>query len=368
MSEKMQAGHARVLLLAEGGAARSLEDTLRAAGYEDLHVSDGFSSAAALAAELRPHLVLVDLGGPDFPGLDALRELLPSASAPGGPVVAVASAPSDTVARTSALALGARDFVTKPVDEEEVRVRVGNLLDTQSLHKGAREQAEITQDEIRRRNTELWDSLMQLEEARKNLQTAQEETLSRLSMAAELKDDETSGHVERMSRYCALLAEATGADSATAETLRLASRLHDIGKIGVSDVILLKDGILTPTERQKMEQHVPIGVRLLRSSHSHALQVAAVVAGSHHERFDGTGYPDGLVGEDIPLEGRIAAIADVFDALTHTRPYRRAFPLGHVLDMLRKESGKHFDPALLEAFLDSMNTVLEIYEEHREGA
>ncbi len=362
----MQATDARVLVLGEGDAARSLEDSLRSAGYEDLHVSGDLASSAELARELRPDLVLIDLAGPDFPGLQVLRDV--DASSETAPALAVLSAPADAVARTEAFALGARDFIAKPVDAEEARVRVANLLERQTLVRAARRQAETTQEEIRRRTTELWESLMQLEEARKNLQTAQEETLARLSRAAEYRDDETSGHVERMSRYCALLAEVTGADSATAERLRLASRLHDLGKIGVSDLILLKEGTLTPAERKLMEEHVPIGVKLLEGSSFEVVQLAAVVVASHHERWDGGGYPGGLAGEDIPVEGRIAAIADVFDALTHTRPYRRAFPLGHVLDMLRREPGKHFDPALLEAFLDSMNSVLKIYEEHRESA
>jgi putative two-component system response regulator len=362
----MQAKDAGVLVLARRGDAIPLADTLRSAGYEDLHVSEDVSSSAALCKELSPQLVLIDLTAPDFEGLRALREL--EVGADGAPAVAVLSAPSDAWARSESLALGAKDFIAKPLDAEEVRVRVANLLESHLLVRAASAQAVATQEEIRRRTTELWDSLMRLEEARKNLHTAQEETLSRLSMAAEYRDDETSGHVERMSRYCALLAEATGSDSETAETLRLASRLHDIGKIGVSDLILLKEGILTPTERRMMEEHVPIGVRLLEGSESGVVQVAALVAGSHHERYDGTGYPLGLARDDIPVEGRIAAIADVFDALTHSRPYRRAFPLGHVLDMMRKESGTHFDPELLEAFLDSMNTVLTIYEEHRESA
>lgn len=311
-------------------------------------------------------MVLIDLAGPDFAGLEALRDLAPAGEA--GPALAVVSAPSDAQARSESLALGARDFIAKPLDPEEVRVRVANLVALGLLTRRADAQEVVAQGEIRRRTTELWDTLMRLEEARKHLQSAQEETLARLSMAAEYRDDETSGHVERVSRYCALLAEAKGADSETAETLRLASRLHDIGKIGVSDLILMKEATLTPAERKKMEEHVPIGVRLLDGSESHVVQVAAVVAGSHHEKWDGTGYPNGLAGESIPLEGRIAAIADVFDALTHSRPHRRAFPLGHVLDMMRKESGKHFDPALLELFLDRMNTVLTIYEEHRESA
>jgi putative two-component system response regulator len=361
----MQVGDARVLVLAEGGAARSLEESLRSAGYEDLHVSDDLASAANLCRDLRPELVLIDLAEPDFSGLDAVREVVASGEEVA---VSVLSAPADTVARTRALALGARDFVTKPVDAEEAGVRVANLLERQELLRRERERTDATADEIRRRTTELWESLIQLEDARKTLQAAQDEALARLSMIAGYRDDETSGHVERMSRYCGLLAEATGADPVEADKLRVASRLHDIGKIGVSDVILLKEASLSPDERAKMEQHVPIGVKLLQGSRFEVIQLAEIVAGSHHERWDGDGYPGGLRGEEIPIEGRIAAIADVFDALTHTRPYRRAFPLGHVLDMLRKESGRHFDPRLLEAFLDSMNSVLKIYEEHRESA
>lgn len=357
----MQTSDARVLVLGEGEDAARLEAALRSAGYEDLHVSD-FSDPAALCRELDPALVVVDLSGSDPAGVEAVRAL----AFPDAPPVLVAS--TDLAARSKSLAAGAKDFLTKPLDADEVRVRVGNLIEASALARLVANQEKTAQDEIRRRTSELWDSLMRLEEARKHLQGAQEETLSRLSMAAEYRDDETSGHVERMSRYCALLAEATGADSETSETLRLASRLHDIGKIGVSDLILLKEGILTPTERRMMEEHVPIGVRLLEGSDSPVVQVAAVVAGSHHEKFDGTGYPRGLAGASIPIEGRIAAIADVFDALTHSRPHRRAFPLGHVLEMMRKESGAHFDPALLELFLDRMNTVLTIYEEHRESA
>ena len=360
----MQTTDARVLVLGEREGAGPLEAALRSAGYEDLHVSHDLSSPAALCRELEPALVLIDLTGPEPAGLEALRELVPAPD--GGPPVAVVCSAGRL--RSESLALGARDFIASPLDEEEVRVRVGNLVENGLLARRVSRQEQTAQEEIRRRTSELWDSLMRLEETRKNLQSAQEETLARLAMAAEYRDDETTGHVERMSRYCALLAEANGADSETSETLRLASRLHDIGKIGVSDLILLKEGPLTPTERRTMEEHVPIGVRLLEGSDSRVVQVACVVAASHHERWDGSGYPRGLVGEAIPVEGRIAAIADVFDALTHTRPYRRAFPLGHVLDMMRKESGAHFDPALLELFLDRMNTVLTIYEEHRESA
>ncbi|MDQ3958125.1 MAG: HD domain-containing protein [Actinomycetota bacterium] len=363
----MQATDARVLVLDERGDAGPWEGALRSTGYQDLHVTEDLGSAVELCRDLMPAVVLVDLEGPDFKGLQTLRDIAEAGAAENA-VVVVVTEPPDASARAESLAFGATDFLTKPLDPQEVAVRLRNLLELHSLRHRVGEQTREAGEEIKKRTTQLWESLMQLEEARKELTHAQEETMARLSMAAEYRDDETPGHVERVSRYCALLAQANGAEAEEAEVIRLASRLHDIGKIGVSDLILLKEGILTPTERRMMEEHVPIGVRLLEGSGSKIIQTAAVVAGSHHERYDGTGYPRGLSGEDIPIEGRIAAIADVFDALSHNRAYRKAFPLGSVLEMMRDEGGRGFDPGLLEAFLDSMNTVLAIYEEHRESA
>ena len=352
---------ARVLVLDERGEESPLGKALRGAGYEEVHVSDDVDSCAKLCEELEPELVVIDLVGPDFKGVDAVRTIR-------GPAILVLAGPDDVVARRTSLSLGARDFISKPLDLDEANVRIGNTLENERLRREVGVRASAGVQDVRKWTTELWDSLMQLEETRKDLSRSRAETVRRLSIAATYREDETPGHIERMSRYCALLAQADGADSETIETILYASRLHDIGKIGVSDLILLKQGILTPGERKVMEQHVPIGVRVLEGSDSPVIQMGAVIAGSHHERYDGTGYPKGIAGEDIPVEGRIAAIADVFDALTHNRTHRRAFALGNVLDMLNAESGTHFDPRLLDLFLGALDTVLTIYEEHRESA
>jgi diguanylate cyclase (GGDEF)-like protein len=216
------------------------------------------------------------------------------------------------------------------------------------------------QDELHHRREaeeELLDTVARLRRSEQELQRAHEETIRRLGHAAEFRDSETGGHIERMSRLCALLGRRLGLDEERCDLLRLASPLHDIGKIAISDEILLKPGPLTKHEREVMERHAELGHRLLAGSQSELLELAAVIAWTHHERFDGGGYPRGLVGEEIPLAGRIASVADVFDALTSNRVYRPAFGLEDAVDMMRRGRGTQFDPLVLDAFLESMPEV-----------
>jgi PAS domain S-box-containing protein len=190
-------------------------------------------------------------------------------------------------------------------------------------------------------------------EAQASLRRSREETVRRLSHAAELRDDDTGSHIERVSRYCELIAERLGLDPEFRERLRIASPMHDVGKIGIADAILLKAGPLDPDERTEMERHAEIGHRILEGSGAELLDMAATIAWTHHERFDGSGYPRGLEGEEIPLEGRIAAVADVFDALTINRVYRQALPYGEAVALMRSKRGSHFDPGVLDAFLEA---------------
>lgn len=183
------------------------------------------------------------------------------------------------------------------------------------------------------------------------------ETIARLSRAIEHRDDETGGHVERMSAYSALLADRAGIEP---ESIRLTSILHDVGKIAVPERLLLKPGELTPRERAEMERHAAVGREILAGSGSELLELAASIAWTHHERWDGLGYPRGIEGTEIPLEGRIAAIADVFDALTSDRVYRPAFSLEQTVEMMGRWRGTHFDPELLDEFLESLGDVLDI--------
>ncbi|HYP23097.1 MAG TPA: HD domain-containing phosphohydrolase [Actinomycetota bacterium] len=201
-----------------------------------------------------------------------------------------------------------------------------------------------------------------LQMTEKELRLAQEAVVERLSIAAEFRDDETARHVQRMSRYTALLASRAGANTERAEQVRTAAVMHDVGKIGIPDSILLKPGKLTPEERRIMEQHSEIGYRILSGSRSELLTLAAQIAWTHHERVDGNGYPRRLAGDDIPLEGRMAAIADVFDALTSNKVYKKASPLPQAVEIMREGRGTHFDADLLDMFLDSIDEVVRIKE------
>jgi putative two-component system response regulator len=219
---------------------------------------------------------------------------------------------------------------------------------------------------VRSRTQDLWEAIAELERVKEELRASREETVYRLSIAAELKDDGTPRHIARMTRYCALLAQRAGADEEQAELIRVASIMHDVGKIGVPDAILLNPGPLTPEERLTMQTHAEIGHRILSGSTSPFLEVAAAVALTHHEWFDGSGYPQGLSGPTIPREGRIAAVADVFDALTSDKVFRKAYPIGKAVEMMKEGRGTQFDPDLLDAFLDSLDEALGIREEFPE--
>src|ERR1700677_3762314 len=201
------------------------------------------------------------------------------------------------------------------------------------------------EDEIEHRTSELKRALSELE-------IAQAETVQRLSMAVEFRDEDTGAHIERIGRFSVLLAEHIGMDSDFCERLRHAAPLHDVGKVAIPDAILLKPGPLTPEERAIVETHAEEGHRLVRGSSSSILDMAATIALSHQEKWDGSGYPRGLVGEEIPIEGRIVAVADVFDALTSDRVYRKAFPVEEAVRMMREERGHHFDPVVLDAFME----------------
>jgi putative two-component system response regulator len=238
--------------------------------------------------------------------------------------------------RKRALASGAKDFVTKPFDPIDVKLRVENLLEARALQLQLRNQNLILQEEVRNRTTEL--------------EEAHNEILARLAVAAEYRDDATGEHAQRVGRVASLIAEALGLSAEDAELLRRAAPLHDIGKIGIPDGILLKPGPLTAEEFEKVKEHVVIGAKILAGSDTHLLQIAEEIAMTHHERWDGMGYHR-LAGTKIPLVGRIVALADVFDALTHDRPYKSAWASEDALAEISRQSGRQFDPSVVEAFL-----------------
>jgi putative two-component system response regulator len=266
-----------------------------------------------------------------------------------------------------ALEIGAYGYIIKPFEANEVLINVANALRRRRLEIENKSHREKLEQTVLERTSALRQAIRSLEEAQKGLRLSREETITRLAMAAEFRDNATADHIRRMSRYCELLARRYGLDAERCDLIRIASPMHDIGKIGTPDHILLKPGAFTPDEFEIITKHTNMGYRILDGSEAELLKLAAMIALTHHEKFDGTGYPRRLAGEAIPIEGRIAAIADAFDALTTQRVYKPAFPTEQATDLMRKDRGKHFDPDLLDVFLGSMDDVLKIREQHTDS-
>jgi putative two-component system response regulator len=342
----------------ELGNVLMLKQLLEDAGYRDLRFTTDPTEVEALYGTYRPDLVLLDLNMPVMDGFAVMRRLSHLIDDHDYVPILVLTADVSQTSKRAALEGGAKDFVTKPFDHAEVLARVGNLLDTRSLHVQLRRDNALLEDKVRARTAELTEAVARLEVAEEDRRLAQEETIHRLSLAAEFHDDETSRHIERMSRYCAILAARAGKDERETELLRIASKMHDIGKLAIPDAILLKPGKLTAEEFEIIKGHAEIGYQIMEGSRSELASVGGMLAWTHHEKVDGSGYPRGLRGDEIPLEGRIAAIADVFDALTTDRIYRPAFPLPEALTTMREGRGGHFDAQLLDLFLDSLEDVM----------
>jgi putative two-component system response regulator len=287
-------------------------------------------------ADLVPDLLLLDVNMPVLNGFDVMRllERWTHGTTPVPILVLTADVTDET--KHEALKLGARDFLTKPFDPEEVRLRVSNLLEMRLLQLQLKTHGDDLEERVRRRTHQL--------------ELAHLELIHRLALAAEYRDDDTHEHAQRIGHTTALLAAGLGLPRSVVERLGLAAPLHDIGKIAIPDPILLKPGKLTTEEFEIVKTHTLIGARILGGSRSQLLRTATEIALSHHERWDGNGYPSGLAGDAIPLSGRIVAVADVFDALAHRRPYKQPWPVDEAAAEISSQSGRHFDPAVVEVF------------------
>ncbi len=339
---------------------RLLTRVLSRNGYE----CDEAADAEEALAQLERGGFSVLLCDIDMPGLSGLELLEGLTERYPDLATVMVTGTDDTEVADAALERGAYGYVIKPFQPNEILISVANALRRLRLEQENRSQQARLEEMVRERTAELWKAVSSLEQAHEELRASRAETVERLSMAAEFRDDETARHLQRMSRYCEMLALRYGFDVQRSELLRIASVMHDVGKIGIPDSILLKQGSLTPEERRIMQGHTEIGHRILDGSRSEVLRVGATIAYTHHERPDGHGYPRRLRGEDIPIEGRIAAIADVFDALTTDRVYRRALPLGEALDTMRRGAGTQFDAKLLSCFLEGLDEALAIRAEH----
>lgn len=310
-------------------------------------------------------LILCDVNMPGESGLDLVRQILKEH--PQTAAVMVTGLDDPQLANI-ALESGAYGYILKPFEANEIFINIANALRRRRLEIENQAHREHLEQMVRERTAELRLAVVRLEDAQMSLRLSQEETVQRLAIAAEFRDNATAQHIRRMSHYSALLARRYGLAEERCELIRIASPMHDIGKIGTPDHILLKPGIFTPEEFMAITQHAEMGYRILEGSDSELLRLAATIALTHHEKFDGSGYPKGLTGEAIPLEGRIVAVADAFDALTTKRVYKPAFPPEQAMDIMRQQRGTHFDAALLDTFLDAMDDVLLIKRQHEDRA
>ena len=355
----------RILIVDDEPAIiRMLEGLLRQAGFELIQSTSDPFAVEDLFRSCSPDLVMLDINMPGMNGFEILERLNSAMENDAYVPVLVLTANDDQDVKNKALTAGARDLIMKPLDPVELIARAENLLEARSLHVQLRDEKKLLEMTVDERTRELRTTVTKLKETQIELHLSRGETIHHLSLAAEFRDDETARHIQRMGLYCRLLSQRIGFDEERAEVMRLAGEMHDVGKIGIPDSILLKPGKLTDEERKIMQGHPEIGYDILAGSRSELLMVAATIALTHHERLDGGGYPRGLKGDQVPLEGRIAAIADVYDALTTDRVYRRAFPIERAIAMMTEDSGSHFDPDLLDMFLESMDDVLTIMQQH----
>ena len=340
---------------------------LRRNGYTNFVTCVDATQALPLAQSKNPDLVLLDINMPGVNGLQILHAINQDQRLQRTPVV-ILTAEAEQSIRTASLQLGATDFLTKPVDPAELLLRVRNTLTVKIQFGELGEQKQLLEERVQKRTAELYESRQQI--------------ILSLARAAEHRDNETGNHVIRVGCFAGAIARQLGWDSDSVEMIQQAAQLHDVGKIGVPDEILFKPGKLDENEYEIMKHHCALGTKIispfapkdLEVLRSHArlgegilhirnsplVMMAARIAQTHHEHWDGRGYPLGLAGEDIPIEGRITAVADVFDALSSKRPYKDPFPRQKCFDILTEFRGTQFDPDVLDAFFDCSKEIVEI--------
>lgn len=326
-----------------------LEDILEQEGYENYISTTDPRKVTALYASESFDLLLLDIRMPHMSGIDVMKALKEQVQSDFLPIL-VLTAQTDMQTRKDALEAGAKDFVTKPFEHWEVLLRIRNMLETRYFYKRQVVRGDLLESEVKARTHEISETQLEI--------------VRRLGRAGEYRDNETGAHVIRMSKVAEILARGMGLDERTCERILHASPMHDVGKIAIPDAILLKPGPLDEEEWKVMQSHAAAGADILGNHHSELMQIAAELARSHHEKWDGTGYPSGLAGEDIPLVARIAAVSDVFDALTSSRPYKGAWPVEKAVAFIREQAGAHFDPRVVDVFLNNLDEIIEVRKEH----
>ena len=323
-----------------------MERLLMASGYTNLVSTADPFMVQDLYKGFRPDLLVLDLHMPGMDGFQVMEKLRAGLGNDYLPIL-VLTADVTRETRIKALEAGAKDFLTKPLDQLEVTNRIMNMLEVRLLHEDLMNQNAILEEKVKERTKELEDTRLEI--------------IHRLGRAAEFRDEGTGLHLMRISQFSVCLCKAARLEGRAADLIFSASPMHDIGKIGIPDRILFKEGKLDDEEWAVMKTHTTIGADLLSGHDSALMKSAAEIALTHHERWDGGGYPNGLQGENIPIEGRIVALCDVFDALISRRPYKEKWPVGQAVMQIESESGGAFDPYLVAKFHEALNDIQEIF-------
>jgi len=326
-------------------------------GYDVITATDG-SSALTLLERHKPDLVILDAMMPKMDGFAVAERLKREDETRVIPIVMV-TALRELEDRVKAWGLGVDGFLTKPVEDVELMTMVNSLLKVKAYNDYMHDYQKELEAELAKRTKEL-------QRAFRKTKTASLETIYRLARAAEYRDEDTGAHIQRVSHYAAAIARNMGLDDESVESILYAAPMHDVGKIGIPDRILRKSGKLDPGEWEIMKKHTIIGAQILSGSDADFIELAGVIALTHHEKWDGSGYPEGLKGTDIPLAGRITAIADVFDALTSRRPYKETFSIEESLVIIWEGRGSHFDPEVVDALSAIKDEILSIKEKHKD--
>jgi len=335
----------------EESNVRLIKSVLETKDYEKIIAVTDSREVLDVCKENHIDLILLDINMPYMDGYEVMDQLQDYYQALMPPVL-VLTAQASTEFKKKAFDRGARDYVTKPFSIDEILSRVKNLLQVQLMHEQLENQNHMLELKVKERTQEIFQTRL--------------EVVRRLGRAAEYRDNETGLHIVRMSKISMLLGQACGMDDYQADLLLNASPMHDIGKIGIPDHILLKPGKLDAEEWGIMKTHAEIGANILSGGGSDLLDMASEIAMTHHEKWDGSGYPSNLEGEAIPLSGRISAVADVFDALTSERPYKKAWAVEDAVEFMAKQSNKHFDPMLIKYFNDLLPDIMNVKEKYSE--
>lgn len=329
-----------------------LEAYLVPQGYEIVTAASGEEALEKLSGN-SIDLILLDVMMPGMNGFEVTRRVRQDNAHRLLPIILVTSL-RGTEDRVKGIEAGCDDFISKPIEKVEILARVRSLLKVKAYNDLMSHYRKDLETEVAARTEEL-------KQAFEKIKAASLETIYRLSKAAEYKDKDTGAHIQRMSLYSAALARRMGLDESTIESILYAAPMHDLGKIGIPDGILLKPTRLDAAEWEIMKLHSVIGAEILKGSDAEFIRMGETIALCHHEKWDGSGYPNGLKGIEIPIAGRIAAIADVFDALTSRRPYKKPFCMEHSLAVIKKGRGVHFDPDVADAFFAIKEEILTVF-------